>query len=86
MTDCEIRAGMSHWILRTGVISHFAKDKSAKRMCCGAYHSAEQIDFRSRGIFFWTSHAMRLFMCTCCGLFAITQFHFECSCVLDDSW
>ena len=23
-------------------------------------------------------HAMRLYMCMCCGLFAPTQFHFEC--------
>ena len=30
-------------------------------------------------------HAMRLYMCKCCGLCAPTQFHFECCRVSDDS-
>ena len=30
------------------------------------------------------SHATRLYMCMCCGLFASTQFHFECCCVRDE--
>ena len=31
------------------------------------------------------SHTMWVYMCLCCGLFAPTQFHFECCGVLDDS-
>ena len=35
---------------------------------------------------FWCqSHATRLYMRMCCGLFATPQFHFECCGVLDDS-
>ena len=37
------------------------------------------------GVFKVQSHAMRLYMCMCCGLCAPTQFQFECCCVLDDS-
>ena len=55
-----------------------------------------EFEFRRRGKFFWRirifgvfkvqPHAMRLYMCMCCGLFAPTQFHFEYCCVLDNSW
>ena len=55
-----------------------------------------KFEFRRRGkIFlkdsnFWCvqssiTHTMWLLMCMCCGLFAPTQFHFECCCVWDDS-
>ena len=30
------------------------------------------------GVFGVESYAMRLYLCMCCGLFAPTQFHFEC--------
>ena len=37
------------------------------------------------GVFGNQMHAMRLYMCMCCGLFGPTQFHFECCSVRDDS-
>ena len=50
-----------------------------------------EFGFRRRGkkLFerfeFLCVHATTLSMCLCCGLFAPTQFHFECCGVRDDS-
>ena len=41
--------------------------------------------FEFFGVFKVQSHTMWLSMCMCCGLFAPTQFQFECCGVRDDS-
>ena len=50
---------------------------------CGNFCFFERFEFF--GVFELLSHTMWLYMCLCCGLFAPTQFHFECCGVLDDS-
>ena len=44
---------------------------------------SERFDFF--GVFKVQSHTMWPHMCMCCGLFAPTQYHFECCGVRDDS-
>ena len=49
--------------------------------------AAEIVFWRIRifGVFKVQSHTMWPSMCMCCGLFAPTQFHFECCGVFDDA-
>ena len=59
------------------LISRFAFDFRR----CGIFY----LNDSNFGVFKVRSHAMWPYMCLCCGLFAPTQFHFECCCGCDDS-